>query len=67
MVVTWPGYQSLYEVARSVGARVSLHALREEDGWSLDVDRLVRSFRDSTRLVVLNAPHNPTGMLPKVA
>ena len=66
LIVTWPGYQSLYEVARSAGAHVSLHALREEDGWSLDVDRLVRSFRAETRMVVVNAPHNPTGMLPSV-
>jgi aspartate/methionine/tyrosine aminotransferase len=64
VIVTWPGYQSLYEVARSAGAHVSLHALREEDGWSLDVDRLIRSFRPDTRMVVVNAPHNPTGMLP---
>lgn len=67
LIVTWPGYQSLYDVARSVGAQVSLHVLREEDGWSLDVDRLIRSFRPTTRMVVVNAPHNPTGMLPTVA
>ena len=64
VVVTWPGYQSLYEVARAAGAKVGLHMLREEDGWSLDVDRLVRSFHADTRMVVVNAPHNPTGMLP---
>jgi aspartate/methionine/tyrosine aminotransferase len=66
-IVTWPGYQSLYEVARAAGAQVSLHALREEDGWSLDVDRLILSFRPETRMVVVNAPHNPTGMLPTEA
>jgi aspartate/methionine/tyrosine aminotransferase len=64
VIVTWPGYQSLYEVARAAGAHVSLHSLREEDGWSLDVDRLIRAFRPETRMVVVNAPHNPTGMLP---
>lgn len=64
VVVTWPGYQSLYEVARAAGAKVGLHALREEDGWALDVDRLLRSLHDDTRMVVVNAPHNPTGMLP---
>jgi aspartate/methionine/tyrosine aminotransferase len=63
-VVTWPGYQSLYEVARSAGAKVGLHLLREVDGWALDVDRLVRSLHEETRLVVVNAPHQPTGMLP---
>jgi aspartate/methionine/tyrosine aminotransferase len=64
VVVTWPGYQSLYEVARSVGAKVGLHLLQEQDGWALDVDRLIRSCHAETRMVVVNAPHNPTGMLP---
>ncbi len=63
-VVTWPGYQSLYEVGRTAGADVTLHELREEQRWSLDVERLIGSFRPETKLVVVNAPHNPTGMLP---
>ena len=40
-VVTWPGYQSLYEVGRAAGADVTLHELHETDGWALDVPRLV--------------------------
>jgi len=63
-VVTWPGYQSLYEVGRAAGGQVALHELRESDGWRLDVDRLLGALRPDTRLVVVNAPHNPTGMLP---
>ncbi|MGZ8501960.1 MAG: aminotransferase class I/II-fold pyridoxal phosphate-dependent enzyme [Candidatus Limnocylindrales bacterium] len=63
-IVTWPGYQSLYEVARANGAEVTLHELHERDGWALDVDRLRAEIRPETRLVVVNGPHNPTGMLP---
>jgi aspartate/methionine/tyrosine aminotransferase len=63
-IVTWPGYQSLWEVGRAAGADVSLHELREPDGWALDVDRLVAAIEPRTRLVVVNVPHNPTGMLP---
>jgi aspartate/methionine/tyrosine aminotransferase len=66
-VVTWPGYQSLYQVGRSAGADVTLHELREADAWALDVDRLIAALRPTTRLVVVNAPHNPTGMLPTLA
>jgi aspartate/methionine/tyrosine aminotransferase len=66
-VVTWPGYQSLYEVGRATGADVDLHELREADGWALDPDRLIATLRPTTRLVVVNAPHNPTGMLPSPA
>ena len=64
VVATWPGYQSLFEVARAAGADVTLHELHESDGWALDVDRLLASLTPATRLVVVNAPHNPTGMLP---
>jgi aspartate/methionine/tyrosine aminotransferase len=63
-VVTWPGYQSLYEVARGAGADVTLHELREEHGWAIDIDLLRSQVTPSTRLVVVNAPHNPTGMQP---
>jgi aspartate/methionine/tyrosine aminotransferase len=63
-IVTWPGYQSLWEVASSAGAEVTLHELHESDGWSLDVERIRAAIRPTTRLVVVNAPHNPTGMLP---
>nr|WP_236673691.1 aminotransferase class I/II-fold pyridoxal phosphate-dependent enzyme [Comamonas sp. JC664] len=62
-VVTWPGYQSLHEVARATGADVTLLRLREEDGWALDLDALRRALRPETRLLVVNFPHNPTGAL----
>ena len=63
-IVTWPGYQSLYEVARGAGADVTLHELREDVGWAIDLDLLRRQVTPATRLIVINAPHNPTGMLP---
>jgi aspartate/methionine/tyrosine aminotransferase len=64
VIVTWPGYQSLYEVARAAGAEVTLHELREDADWAIDVDLLARQVTPATRLIVVNAPHNPTGMLP---
>lgn len=63
-VVTWPGYQSLHEVARGTGAEVDLLPLDEENGWALDLDRVRAALRPETRLLVLNFPHNPTGALP---
>jgi aspartate/methionine/tyrosine aminotransferase len=63
-VVTWPGYQSLYEVARAAGAEVTLHELHEDAGWALDVEALRSAVTPTTRLIVVNVPHNPTGMLP---
>ena len=63
-IVTWPGYQSLYEIARATGADVTLHELREDAGWGLDLELLRRQLTPQTKLIVVNAPHNPTGMLP---
>jgi aspartate/methionine/tyrosine aminotransferase len=62
-IVSWPGYQSLYEVCRAAGADVTLHELHEANGWALDLVRLRRELTPRTRLIVVNLPHNPTGML----
>ena len=64
VIATWPGYQSLYEVARAAGADVTLHELHESAGWALDLDVLRRQVTPLTRVIVVNLPHNPTGMLP---
>ncbi len=63
-IVTWPAYQSLHEVAYAAGADVTLLPLDPSDGWTLDVDELRRAVRPTTRVVIVNFPHNPTGALP---
>jgi len=61
-VVMWPSYQSLHEVARSIGAKVTLLPLSPND-WSLDPEDVRRALRPRTRVVVINVPHNPTGAM----
>lgn len=61
-VVAWPAYQSLFEVARSVGAEVTLLPLEPAD-WSLDPERVRAALRPNTRVIVINFPHSPTGAL----
>ncbi|MBW2412379.1 MAG: aminotransferase class I/II-fold pyridoxal phosphate-dependent enzyme [Deltaproteobacteria bacterium] len=63
IIVHWPCYQSLFEVARSIGCQVTLWKAREENGWSLDPGELQRHLRSNTKAVVINTPHNPTGYL----
>jgi aspartate/methionine/tyrosine aminotransferase len=63
VVVHWPCYQSLGEVARSIGCDVTRWEARAEDGWRLDLDELRRLLRPATRVIVVNTPHNPTGHL----
>lgn len=64
VVCTFPAYQSLYEVSRSIGCEVSTWVPDEERGWRFDVGELEQMFRSDTKLVVANFPHNPTGYIP---
>ena len=60
-----PAYQSLSEIARSLGCEVSPWQLGLQGGrWSLDFEALESALRANTRLLVVNFPHNPTGFLP---
>jgi aspartate/methionine/tyrosine aminotransferase len=67
VVCTFPGYQSLYSVAEGLHAEVGRWEPDEAQGWYFDPDRLAALIRPSTRLIVLNFPHNPTGALPSAA
>ena len=64
VICTFPGYQSLYEVAAGIGCEVTRWLPQEEAGWHFDPDFLAGSIRPNTRLLVVNFPHNPTGYLP---
>jgi aspartate/methionine/tyrosine aminotransferase len=60
-----PAYQSLSEIAQSIGCAVSPWPVTlTATGWNLDLAQLEALVRPETRLLVINFPHNPTGLLP---
>ncbi|NLA39557.1 MAG: aminotransferase class I/II-fold pyridoxal phosphate-dependent enzyme [Methanomicrobiales archaeon] len=61
VIVQFPAYQSLYEVARSIGCDVTPWHMDEGRGWSPDLDLLQDLVRPATKAIVINSPHNPTG------
>lgn len=63
VIVHWPCYQSLFEVAHSIGCQVTRWEARPANGWALDLDELRASLRPNTKVVVINCPHNPTGYM----
>lgn len=69
VVVMTPGYDSLSNVARHIGCNVHPWTLRAtETGWALDLpalESLLATVRP--RLLVINVPHNPTGVHPSRA
>ena len=65
VIVLSPGYQSLYEIPKSLGCEVTRWYLKKENGaWKLDLPFLQEAAKENTRLIVINFPHNPTGFLP---
>ena len=63
VIVHTPHYQSLSEVANSIGCETCAWQGREENGWALDVNELKDLIQLNTKAIILNTPHNPTGYL----
>jgi aspartate aminotransferase len=62
-----PGFPIYESAIRWAGATPVPLPLREELGFSFDVDELAARLSVRTRLVILNSPHNPTGGLSPAA
>lgn len=62
VLVLDPFYQQLYSVAEALGARLERWKLRWEDGFRPRMEDLDRLLTSSTKMVVVNFPHNPTGV-----
>jgi aspartate/methionine/tyrosine aminotransferase len=61
VIVTTPAYQSLHEIATSIGCFVDRWELHpKDDGWTLDLQYLAEHVTDKTKLILINFPHNPT-------
>lgn len=61
-----PAYQSLYEVAKSVGCQLSFWQPTQnpDSSWYYSPDELSKLITQKTKLIIINFPHNPTGYIP---
>ncbi len=58
-----PAYQSLHEMPRAMGAELELVPVeRDGDAWRFPFERLMEALRPGVAMLVLNTPHNPTGV-----
>lgn len=64
IICTFPGYQSLYEIAEGLGCEVTKWIPEEKNGWRFSPEFLKQNIKSNTKLVIVNFPHNPTGYLP---
>jgi len=62
VIVQYPAYQSLYEIADSIGCEVTKWTM-DDNNWELDIDFLKSNIKKNTKAIIINCPHNPTGYL----
>jgi len=63
VIVISPGYRQVWGLARNTGCHVRELALRPEDDWRIDLDRLEKLAGSKTRLIAVVNPNNPTGTI----
>jgi aspartate/methionine/tyrosine aminotransferase len=63
IIVQFPAYQSLFEVAASVGCEITQWIMDENQNWELNIEELRSLIKKNTKLIIINFPHNPTGYL----
>lgn len=56
----WGSYASCVKIAE--GTPVSV-PIRDENGFRVDLHKLEQAVTPKTKMIVLNSPHNPTGMV----
>jgi aspartate/methionine/tyrosine aminotransferase len=61
VIVISPGYRQVWGLAKNLGCRVKEAVLRPEAQWKLDLDLLNALCTDSTKLVSVVNPNNPSG------
>ncbi|REL27990.1 pyridoxal phosphate-dependent aminotransferase [Thalassotalea euphylliae] len=64
VVVFTPNYPSLTAMVAPLGGKlieIPITSDKQIGGWQFDIEQLAANVNERTRLVVINAPHNPTG------
>src|SRR5207245_1870802 len=63
VVVVMPNYMQVHGIATGMRARVREVWLREEHGWTIDLDALRVAVNARTRVICVCQPNNPTGQI----
>jgi aspartate/methionine/tyrosine aminotransferase len=61
IVVMLPNYMQIYGIGINYGMHVKTFSLKEELGWSVDIDEVGDVVSNKTKLIAVCNPNNPTG------
>ena len=63
VVVPVPAFHILHEIPKYLGYEVRYLPLRREEQFRPNLAELAKLVDDKTKVIVLNSPHNPTGVV----
>ena len=68
-VAVTPLWPNVVEIPKILGATVETISLEfGDEGWTLDVEKLIACLTPGTRVLIVNSPNNPTGwVMPRKA
>jgi aspartate/methionine/tyrosine aminotransferase len=61
VAVMLPNYMQIWGLARNLALDLETFSLRQDTGWSLDLEELERAVTADTKLIAVCNPNNPTG------
>jgi aspartate aminotransferase len=61
LLVVEPAFPSYLKMARLEGVAARGVAMKEDDGFAIDAERIIAALRPNTRAIVICSPNNPTG------
>lgn len=61
VIVPRPGYAAFSALPESLGVETRFYFVRKENSFRIDVDEILALADGSTKLILVNSPHNPTG------
>ncbi|MBY8990256.1 MAG: aminotransferase class I/II-fold pyridoxal phosphate-dependent enzyme [Candidatus Lokiarchaeota archaeon] len=63
IVIMLPNYMQIWGIAKNFEYKIKTFHLREENGWSPDIDELNEVVSKNTKLIAVCNPNNPTGYI----
>src|ERR1041384_2150617 len=63
VIIPLPGFTTFSALPESLGLETRFYQVRRENGFRIDPDEIKRLADSSTKLILVNSPHNPTGAI----
>ncbi len=61
VILPLPGFTTFSALPQSLGLDTRFYSVRRENNFRIDIDEIKRLTDSSTKLILINSPHNPTG------